>query len=291
MVPHTGTGTGVRTRAATAKTARRGHVVALVLAVLLGACTAGPDYHAPRDPAPTTWAAPRPAGDPTAVTDPAALATWWRHFDDATLQRMVERALAANPDVDAARAGLGEARAARAQSGAGWYPAVRASATRSDSRGNDSFGADRTNRLYQAGFDASWELDLFGGVRRANEAAQAELEAAHADLHAVRVSLAAETALEYVNLRRLQEQLRIARRNLETQSDTARIAGWRATAGLASALDAEQAAAAREQTRTRVAELETTLAQARHRLSTLLAEPPGADAADLETTAPVPLPA
>lgn len=134
------------------------------------------------------------------------------------------------------------------------------SATRSDSRGTDSFGADRANRLYQAGFDASWELDPFGGVQRANDAAQAELEAANADLHAVRVSLAAETALEYVNLRPLQEQLRIARRNLETQSDTARIAGWRATAGLASALDAEQAAAAREQTRARVAEPGQTVA-------------------------------
>lgn len=92
---------------------------------------------------------------------------------------------------EAARVRLRAARAARAQASAAWYPAVRVSATRSDSRGTESFGADRANRLYQAGFDASWELDPFGGVQRANDAAQAELEAANADLHAVRVSLAA----------------------------------------------------------------------------------------------------
>ena len=263
---------------------------ALVLAALLSACSAGPDYRPPATPAPTSWSAPIPAIENKAPDDPAALATWWRHFDDPLLERLIERALAANPDLHSAQARLREARAAREQAIAAWYPTAGVSVSRSDSHGHDANGRGQTNRLYRAGFDAGWEIDLFGGTRRANEAAQAELEAVRADLYALRVSLAAEVALEYTDLRRLQQQLDIAQHNLDTQTETAQIAEWRTMAGLASALDAEQAIAAREQTRARIPALTTALAQTRHRLGALLADPAETTLADLAPPQPIPLP-
>lgn len=269
-----------------ATAARIAHHATLALAALLVACTVGPDYQPPAMSAPEVWTAPIPE----ARSDTVELATWWRHFDDPALERLVEHALTASPDLRSARARVREARAARAQTGAAWYPTVQAMFGRTQNHGSDSTGRPRDSHSYRTGFDAGWEIDLFGGTRRANEAAQADLEAAQAELQAVRVSLAAEVALEYVNLRRLQEQLGIAQRNLDTQTETAQIAQWRAMAGLASALDAEQARAAREQTRARVPAIETALAQARHRLATLLADPAETTLAELALPKPVPLP-
>jgi len=177
-------------------------VGALAVASLLTACTVGPDYVEPALSPPTAWHAPLAGGLAAGATDAATLAAWWRQFDDAALASLVERALAANTDVRRAGAALREARAARARAGADWYPTVSAGGSHSRSRGSGSYGTSRASSFYQAGFDAMWELDLFGAVRRSTEAAQAELEASEASLRDVQVSLAAEVALEYVNVAR-----------------------------------------------------------------------------------------
>ncbi len=265
--------------------------VALALAAALTACAVGPEYAEPGLSPPGSWHAPLGEGLSAGASDSASLAAWWAQFDDTTLSTLIGRALAANTDVRAARARLREARALRAQAGADLYPAIGAGATHSGSRGSDAMGGSRASRFYQAGFDASWEIDLFGGLRRGREAAQAELEASAAGLRETQVTLAAEVALEYVNVRSLQERLRIARRNLETQADTARLTAWRAAAGLDTALDAEQARANLEQTRARVPVLETSLHEALNRLSVLLAEPPGTLDAEVTAAAPIPVPA
>jgi len=269
---------------------RTAAVATAALALALTACTVGPDYVAPEPLAPPSWRAPLGEGLSAQPSDAASLAAWWGQFDDTTLAALVERALAANTDVKVARARLREARALRAQSSADYYPTLSGAATHSGSRGSTSMGGSRASRFYQAGFDASWEIDVFGGLRRANEAAQAELEASAASLRDVQVSLAAELALTYVDVRSLQERLRIARRNLETQADTAQITAWRATAGLASALDAEQARANLEQTRARVPVLENSLTQALNRLAVLLAQAPGTLDAEVTAAAPIPVP-
>lgn len=261
-----------------------------MLVALLGACTVGPDYQPPVTQSPDTWSAPLPDTQAAAETDAATLASWWQHFDDPLLERLVEHALTASPDLRSARARVREARAARAQTRAAWFPTLQAGFSRTQNHASDATGRAQESRSYRSGLDVGWEIDLFGGTRRASEAAEADLQAARADLQAVRVSLAAEVALEYVNLRRLQEQLTIARHNLDTQAETAQIAQWRAMAGLASTLDAEQAISAREQTRARVPAIETSLAQSRHRLATLLADPGETILAELVTPGPVPLP-
>src|SRR5690606_19239848 len=129
--------------------------------------------------------------------------------------------------------------------------------------------------LYRAGFDAAWEPDVFGGQRRAVEAAQADLERSAAGLDDTRVSLAAEVALSYVEVRAFQARLAIAQGNLATQLETAQLTDWRAQAGLVSALEADQARAAAEQTRAGIPTFEVGIAQAEHRLALLLGQTPG----------------
>jgi NodT family efflux transporter outer membrane factor (OMF) lipoprotein len=150
---------------------------------------------------------------------------------------------------------------------------VDAGATASTNRTSNP---DASADLYRAGFDASWEIDVFGGKRRALEAAEADLQSSAETVDATRVSLAAEVARNYVEMRSFQARLAIARSNLDSQSETLQLTGWRAQAGLVSSLDVEQARANREQTRAQVPVLETALAQARHRLAVLLGLPPAA---------------
>ena len=264
---------------------------ASALAALLAACTVGPDYVAPETAAPASWQTPLGEGLSAQASDAASRARWWAQFGDTTLAALIQHALAANTDVRQARARLREARALRAQAAADWYPSVNAAASHSRSRGSGAYGSSRASSFYQAGFDAMWEADLFGGVRRANEAAQADMEASEASLRDVQVTLAAEVALEYINVRALQERLRIAQRNLETLSDTAQLTAWRASAGLDSALDAEQARANLEQTRAEVPVLETSLGEALNRIAVLLARTPGELDARVTGAAPIPRPA
>ncbi|WP_347248011.1 efflux transporter outer membrane subunit, partial [Zoogloea sp.] len=136
-----------------------------------------------------------------------------------------------------------------------------------------ALGADKT--LYSAGFDASWEPDVFGGTRRALEAAEADLEASLADMRATRVSLVAEVALNYVELRAYQARLAIARDNLGSQSETLQITDWRAQAGLVGSLEVEQARSNRDTTRSAIPTLDSGRAAAEHRLALLTGRAPG----------------
>ncbi len=266
--------------------------------VALVGCAVGPDYVRPDPPAVGDWNAPLEGGLAGAAADDAQLARFWSVLDDPLLSDLVERAIAGNLDLAEARARVREARARRGAARAGLLPSLEGSAAtnRSHSAGEagGSFagvstggGGDRS--LYQAGLDASWELDLFGGQRRELEAATASLEASEEDLRAVHVSLTSEVALGYVELRALQERLALASANLAAQSETYQIAGWRAEAGLTTALDVEQARAELEQTRAALPSLESALAAANHRLAVLCGEPPGALLGLLATPRPPPI--
>lgn len=200
----------------------------------------------------------------------------------------MEEALLASPDLHSARARLREARARRAVTASGRFPSVEASGTASRSRSSEEAGSGATRNFFSAGFDASWELDVFGGVRRSIEAADADLESSRASLHDTRVSLLAEVALNYIDVRTQHIRIGIARSNLATQSETLQLTAWRAEAGLASSQDVEQARSNREQTRAQVPSLETGLAEAEHRLDILLGEAPGTLHARLAVAADLP---
>ncbi len=224
---------------------------------------------------PPTWQGAAAAGVNIAQTRPPVLAHWWQQLDDPTLTRLVTQALSSSLDLLSARAKLREARARRTLAGANRFPTVTASGAANVSKSSAETGTGNTRELYSAGFDAGWELDVFGGLRRGEEAAQADLEATTANLYATQVSLIAEVALNYVELRAYQDRLAIAQANVTSQVETLQLAQWRAQAGLVSTLDVEQARSNLAQTRAQIPSLETGRAEAEHRLDILLSQLPG----------------
>ena len=265
---------------------RRGACVAALLAVALGGCAAvGPDYSEPQLAVPAGWS----AGTGTDAMDAALLARWWHGFGDPVLDRLVADALAANLDLAQARARLREARARRGVAGAALAPSVDASLSGSRSRSSGQSGSGSTRELYSAGFDASWELDVFGGLRRSVEAAQADLEASVESLSDTRVSLAAEVALNYIDLRTAEQRLAIAEESIASRGENHQIIRWRQQAGLVSELDLAQATTDLESTRAVLPPLRTAVIEAKNRLAVLLGRNPGELESLVHADRPIPL--
>ncbi len=266
------------------------HLLILLACARLTACMAvGPDYVPPELEVPAAWQQVDPATHPaTHAAATEALSRWWQGLNDPMLSALVDEALQAAPDLRNAQARLRESRARRAVAASDQYPSVTASGTGRRSRSSEETGSGDTRSLYNAGFDATWELDVFGGVRRGVEAADADLAASVENLRDARVSLAAETALNYVEVRALQTRLAIARDNLASQSETLQLTSWRYQAGLVGSQDVEQARTNLEQTRSQIPSLEISLAEAEHRLDILFGHPPGTLHARLAEPAPLP---
>lgn len=254
----------------------------LALTLVLGGCaTSGQVPEAPTLPTvPAQWTA-APAG-PQADS----LAQWWQRFNDPTLTDLVTQALRANTSVQGAQAALRQARAQRDAQAAANGPSV--GITASAQRSQNGY-ADASNR-YQAGFDASWEPDLFGRNRASLDAAEASARAAAASLGDVQVSLAAETAVAVIELRGLQARLAIARSNLAAQQETLQITRWRVQAGLASSLDLEQALNATEQTLAQIPALQAGIGQSINALAVLTGQAPGAPQPLMTPAASIPAP-
>jgi NodT family efflux transporter outer membrane factor (OMF) lipoprotein len=203
---------------------------------------------------------------------------------DTELDSLVTRAVAANLDLAAAAARVREARAARAVAAGGLWPELDASATAQRVHGAGAPAHD----LFQAGLDAAWEVDLFGGGRRDVEAATADLQAAIEDRRAVLASLTSEVAVDYVALRGLQERLRVAAANLQTQQRTVDITRRKYEGGLTSRLDVVKAEAEVATTRAVIPSLHEAAQQAVYDLDLLLGAEPGSLADELATPAPIP---
>lgn len=274
----------------TARLFRPTIVGGLLASVLAGCASVGPDYREPQPKVPASWAQSESAIPASTTSATADLSRWWTTLGDPVLPGLIDQALKSSTDLRLATARLREARARRALAGDNAWPTVSASTSAARTKSSAAAGGSgRSNSLYKAGFDASWEPDLFGGTRRAIEASQADLEATEANVHAAQVTLAAEVALNYVELRSYQERLALARGNLANQTETHQITQWRVQAGLVSSLDAEQARSSMEQTRAQIPLLQTSLAEAEHRLAILLGLQPTALHAQL--AAPGALPA
>lgn len=259
---------------------------AAIIALFLSGCAAvGPDYRPPETRAPAQWQGPHDSK----ARDAAVLAQWWHQFDDRVLDGLIADALAANTDLATARGKLREARARRDLARAGLGPSVTVSGSASRSEGSSETGSGATRELYSAGFDASWEPDVFGGVRRGLEAAEADLQATAEALRDTRVSLVAEVASNYVELRTNEQRLAIAEASLATQKETYDLTHWRQEAGLVSQLDEAQALTELERTRAGLPSLRTAIAQARHRLAILLGRSPEELDARLSPTGVIPV--
>jgi multidrug efflux system outer membrane protein len=269
------------------------------LTAALAACAVGPDHVRPTLATPVRFA--RAQAPAIALADGAradialreADAEFWRGFDDPQLTRLVEESLVANHDLrialtryDRANALLREARFDR-------FPTVTAHAEASDARSSADQAPgvpreDRDGKRYSASISAGWELDLFGRIRRSVEANRAEAAASAADLEALQVAIVGEVARTYVELRGLQERLRVARENTDNQRETLRLVEARLGAGRDTEFDVSRARAQLETTSARIPALEAQVAVAMHRLAVLSGQTPDALIAELDPQKPLP---
>ncbi len=250
-------------------------VLLALLAVILTGCAVGPDYVKPDTPVARTFA----SAESATYSQDEVQSTFWTQFGDETLNRLVDEALAANHDLRIALGRLVEARAARRQALFDFAPKVTASGGYTKEQvpaAASPLGVGYNAELYDAGFDAAWELDLFGRVRRENEAAHAELQGAEASLHDAQVSVVAEVARTYFELRGEQNELAVARRNVENQQETLRVTDARLEAGRGTELDTSRAQAQLSTTLSSIAPLEAAVARSMHRLGVLTGRNPNA---------------
>jgi multidrug efflux system outer membrane protein len=263
----------------------------MVLAVLIlaGCATVGPDYVPPETRVPSSWHTELEGGLTAKEADPQTLANWWATLNDPDLSSLIERAVAGNLNLKKARATVREARARRGVNRTGLFPTLDATGSANRSRGSEETGSGQTRELYAAGFDAGWELDIFGGVRRSIEEAEANLQASQEGLRDVLVSLVAEVALNYVEARTYQARLAVAEANLKAQQKTYELTGWRYEAGLSDKLAVEQARYNLESTRSQIPTLRSRLEGAKNRLAVLVGEPPGTVHGELADPKPIPV--
>lgn len=261
-----------------------------LLAAALGACTVGPDYVRPEVSVPAEFGSA--ISESTPLAEPADI-EFWNSFNDPQLSRLVEQALAANHDLRIALANVDRAQALLGGARFDALPVVTASAEASDRRASaDQLPGvsrnDRDGKSYSAGINANWEINLFGRVRRGIEAQRAESVASAADLAAIQVVVVGDVARSYVDLRGLQERLRVANENAENQRDTLHLVDVRFRAGRGTEFDTSRARAQLETTLSRIPALEARITVDQHRLAVLTGQTPGALIAELGTTSPLP---
>lgn len=275
------------------------HKGTIWLALLLNACASAAAYRQPQVEIPAAFRerldslAPPPPPTTVPVVAGDTVGEYWRALGDTTLDRLLGQALSGNLDVEVARARIRGARAARLETALDFVPTVTAAGGYTRQRlagatfpiGDGSFP---DQDIWDAGFDASWELDVFGRIRRGVQARGALVGAAEEELRNVRVSLAAELARVYFELRGAQEQLAVAERNGENQRRTLELTRQRLDAGRGTAFDTERAQAQLSITLASIPALEARVAAAQYRIGVLAGRPPAAVAGELDSIAPMP---
>ena len=263
--------------------------VSIILTLVLAGCAAvGPDYTRVEPRTPDEWHAELEGGLTAGSMAPETLAHWWSTLNDAQLDSLVARAVNGNLDLKNARARIREARGLRGIRKADLFPTLDVAASASKQRTSENSGTGTESELYTADFDAGWELDVFGGVRRSVEAAQASLEATQEDLYNVLVSLLAEVALNYVEVRTFQARLAVTEANIKTQQETYDLNQSRYEAGIIDELAVQQSLRILESSRSQIPALKTGLDAAKNRLAVLLGEQPGKLHRELAVKQPIP---
>ncbi|MBA3007562.1 MAG: efflux transporter outer membrane subunit [Proteobacteria bacterium] len=257
---------------------------------LLSSCMLGPDFQRPEAKVSSQWLGQAPRAPQTMAAAEQELAQWWKIFNDPTLTSLIERAMQANLDLRMAGSRIRQARAAMGIAGANLGPTVETSTSyrRSQTARSGNSGESITTDLYMMGFDAGWEMDLFGGVRRGVEAAGADLDTAVEGRRDLLVSLSAEVASNYLTLRSLQQRLAIARQNLMAQEHSTGLTRQRFGAGFVGKLDVVQAEALVATTAGQIPLFEAQIRQTTYGLSLLLGGEPSTLLAELTPEAALP---
>jgi NodT family efflux transporter outer membrane factor (OMF) lipoprotein len=297
---------------------RRPVLAGLLATAVLAGCTVGPNFEKPSAASPSSWF----SGPKEAVKAPPSVpvaapidVNWWTLFRDPVLTGLEQRVAAENLDVKVAAVRLTESRAQLGVARASLFPSLsgNASYVRQQASNNGLFavvpsaaGASGANGalgnstggvkgsgiqpfdLYQGGFDASYEVDLWGGVKRSVESAAATVQAADEDRRTVLLSSLAEVARDYIQLRGVQTELKIARDNVRTARQSLSLTQQRAAGGVTTDLDVANASAQLSTTLAQIPNLEQQEAALINALSLLLGQPPNALRAELATAKPVP---
>ncbi|MGF6806626.1 NodT family efflux transporter outer membrane factor (OMF) lipoprotein [Paraburkholderia sp. Clong3] len=285
----------------------RAIVAALLTCVALTACTVGPNFERPQTATPQVFERTQTAQSPSRAVEAQFGPDWWTLFNDPVLNQLEKQLVDANLDVAAASARLLQSRAERRVAGAAEYPTLDGAASYNRERGSQngilsllgvtptqsqpqsasgnaplgvaplpgSAGSPAYN-LYQAGFDASWEIDLWGHVRRSVEAASALSQASYEDRNAVLLRARAELARDYIELRDTQDLLQIARQNLDIANDVLKLTRVRAHEGVTTDLDVSNAAAQVENIESLIPTLESHCETTINAIGLLLGQEPGA---------------
>jgi len=274
-----------------------GYVWPLIIAVLIQGCMVGPNYSRPPVPQQNGWQEKKGAA-PLQPED----VRWWRSLNDPQLLKYIEQAISGNQNIKEAQARVREARALRGVAVASLLPHVDGSALYNRSLTSSTAGiiselpkdliskVNFEQDLFQAGFDASWELDVFGGRRREVQAASARAQSSTENYRDVMVSVIAEIARNYVELRGAQLQLSIAEKNSDIQEKTLFLVKIRQDAKITSDLEVEQAKALLERTQGSIPPLRASIRGSAYLLAVLTGQPPNALLDDLLATSPIPNP-
>lgn len=259
----------------------RGQIILLcIILSFAGGCLVGPDYQKPVIETPKTWS---DAQRYLAQTEPNFLG-WWKQFQDPMLESLIERAMQSNLDLKTAQSRIREARANLWFSEGGLWPSVTAAGSQRRLRGSNGTKSE----LYTAGLDAAWELDFFGGQRRAIEASEALVRFEEETLRDVWVTLTAEIALNYITLRGFQQEIVILEQNLTAQQKTLELTRTLFQGGLVSGLDVANAESQVATTAAQLAPLELSVRQTIHNLGILLGGQPSALVEELSTASDIP---
>ena len=281
-------------------------ILVVTLAVVPLGCAVGPDFKKPEPRVPAGWSASTASN--AVNSDPSNVVDWWNTFQEPTLSSLIERSTQSNLDLRAAVLRITEARAQRDVAGAAFFPSASANASFTRQRLSESTttGAAFTSfgnvsipgvpsinfpnpyNQFQLGASASWEPDLFGRVRRSVEAANADLQSSVEDQHAVLVSLCADVARNYVELRGAQLRREVTERSLATQKELYDLTKQRQAVGLTTDLDVANAGAQVDSTQALVPQIDREVTQDINQLSLLMGRAPDSLRAELESAKPVP---
>jgi outer membrane protein, multidrug efflux system len=268
------------------------------LGLLIAGCKAvGPDYVAPKPSVPPSFAAAPGRNSGQAGEAPFIDEAWWKNFGDSDLDALIAQALKSAPDLAGAQARVREARALQGIAGAGRYPTADATGEYTRNLGSDNvptgvppggLGPGIHSNLWQAGFDASWEIDIFGSIRRNIEAANANYQAVAEDRADVTLTLLAEVARDYIELRGAQRRIEVAQKNLAIDRDLRALTQSLLTAGLAPQQDLLRAEAQVRDIQAAIPTFETDERAAAYRIAALISRPAGEVSAELSVPRPIP---
>jgi NodT family efflux transporter outer membrane factor (OMF) lipoprotein len=268
-------------------------ILSVVLVLSLSGCSVGPHYQRPDVTLPKQFSAPSPDGsrNPTPIAN-AGDTEFWHGFQDAQLSELVDQALKANNDLHAALAHYDSSNALLRAAKFDRYPTVTMNAQggRQQIAESQAYGYSPVSRFFNAGMNASWELDFWGRVRHNIEAQRNLASASANDLAALQVTIVGDVASAYMDLRGQQERLRIARENAENERETVRLVDARLAAGRGTDFDVARARAQLESTLALIPTLLASIAVDEHRLAVLCGRTPDRLVAELDSARPLPVP-